>query len=107
VHFEWINEEDTTVFVRLVAGVREYNFEHMVSEKSRPLSVVARGEDGDLIRRLSERTIYKNVLIVVVWVDTETRVTWLGRKLMELAEFEVVTGFPPSPERYFLLKNYF
>jgi len=88
VKVEVINEQDTTVFDALVAGVREHNAEHMGREKSKPLSVVARDEDDKLIGGVSGRTVYQHFLIDVVWVDKKTRGTGLGRRLMELAESE-------------------
>lgn len=85
---EVINEEDSAVFDELVAGVRAHKHENMGPEETLPLSVVARDESGKLIGGVSGRTIYKNFLISVVWVDKQTRGTGLGRQLMELAEAE-------------------
>ena len=85
---EVINEEDSIVFDALVDGVREFNIENMGPETSKPLSVVMRDEDDKLIGGVSGRTIYKNFLIGVVWVDKVARGTGLGRQLMELAEIE-------------------
>jgi len=88
VKIEVINEEDTIVFEALVAGVREHKYENMGREETKPLSVVARDEDDKLIGGVSGRTIYKQFLVEVAWVDKDTRGTGLGRRLMELAEVE-------------------
>jgi len=88
VKFQVINEEDNAVFDTLIAGLKEHKYEHMGPEDTLPLSVVARDEDSKIIGGVSGRTIYKNFLIEIVWVDKETRGTGLGRKLMELAEVE-------------------
>jgi len=74
--------------IPLIAGLKEHKYEHMGPEDTLPLSVVARDEDNKIIGGVSGRTIYKNFLIGIVWVDKETRGTGLGRKLMELAEVE-------------------
>ncbi len=50
--------------------------------------MVARDGDDKLIGGVSGRTIYKHILINVVWVDKEARGTGVGRSLMELAEAE-------------------
>ncbi len=84
------HEEDSAVFDELVAGIRQHKYENMGPEDTLPLSVVARDESGKLIGGVSGRTIYKNFLINVVWVDKKTRGTGLGRKLMELAEAEAI-----------------
>ena len=86
--FQVINEDDSAVFDTLIAGLKEHKYEHMGPEDTLPLSVVARDEDNKIIGGVSGRTIYKNFLIGIVWVDKETRGTGLGRKLMEFAEVE-------------------
>jgi len=88
VKFQVINEDDSAVFDTLIAGLKEHKYEHMGPEDTLPLSVVARDEDNKIIGGVSGRTIYKNFLIGIVWVDKETRGTGLGRKLMEFAEVE-------------------
>ncbi|WP_445945137.1 GNAT family N-acetyltransferase [Shewanella sp.] len=81
-----INEEATELVDILVAGVRQHNFDNMGQETSKPLTVVAHDDNGKLLGGVSGRTIYKNFLINVVWVDKQTRRTGLGRELMQLAE---------------------
>ncbi|WP_415775884.1 GNAT family N-acetyltransferase [Shewanella oncorhynchi] len=88
----------------------------------------------NLIGGVGGRTIYKNFLINVVWVDEQTRGTGLGRKLMALAEaeakqhgclvaqvdtlsiqapvfyekqgFEIIGTVTTTPKRYFMVKKY-
>jgi len=99
-----------------------------------PLTVIARDENGKLIGGVDGRTIYKNFLINVVWVDDQTRGTGLGHKLMALAEaeakqrgclvaqvdtlsiqapvfyekqgFEIIGTVTTPPQRIFLMKKY-
>lgn len=85
---EVINDKSTVVFDELVDGVREHMFEHMGTETTQPLTVVARDEEGKIIGGVAGRTIFKNFLIDVLWVDAKTRGTGLGRQLMERSEAE-------------------
>jgi len=114
-----INEEDPELVNELVDGVRAYVHEQLGDETTLPLSVTARDDNGELIGGVSGRTIYRNFLIGVVWVDKKFRGTGLGRQLDTLSiqapvfyqklGFEIVgtvPGFPGSPERYFLLKTF-
>lgn len=88
---EVLKEGDSTVFDALVSGVRAHNFENMGPEVSSPLAVVARDESGALIGGVAGRTIYRQFLIEVAWVDKDVRRSGLGRRLMELAEDEART----------------
>jgi len=88
VKIEVLEDNDPAVFDALVSGVRAYNSENMGPEVSKPLSVIARDEDGKLVGGVAGRTIYKQFLIEVVWVDKAARGIGLGRRLMELAESE-------------------
>ncbi|QLE84199.1 MULTISPECIES: GNAT family N-acetyltransferase [Shewanella] len=83
-----INQQDDAVFEQLVAGVRQFNVEHMGDEKSQPLMVVARDEHGVLIGGVAGCTIYRNYLIEVVWVAENQRGSGLGKRLMMQAEAE-------------------
>lgn len=85
---EVLKEGDSAVFDALVSGVRAYNFENMGPEVSSPLSVIAREKNGALVGGVAGRTIYRQFLIEVAWVDKASRGTGLGRRLMELAEDE-------------------
>lgn len=85
---EVLDAEDKAVFDALVAGVRSYNVENMGSAHSRTLIVIARDAEGTLQGGVAGRTIYRQFLIDVVWVDEKARGAGLGRKLMGLAEIE-------------------
>ncbi|QQX82449.1 GNAT family N-acetyltransferase [Shewanella sp. KX20019] len=88
MNIEVIHSEDKAVFDALVTGVRQHRYDNMGDEETIPLSVVARGEAGELIGGVSGRTIYNNFLIEVVWVEKSARGTGLGRRLMLRAEEE-------------------
>ncbi|ACJ30824.1 GCN5-like N-acetyltransferase [Shewanella piezotolerans WP3] len=83
---EVLHSEDRNVFDALVAGLRLHRNENMGDEDTKPLSVVARDDAGNIIGGVTGRSIYKNFLIEVVWVDKAARGTGLGRQLMEQAE---------------------
>ena len=82
------HQEDSVIFDTLVAGVREHKYEHMGPEETKPLSVVCRDEQGTIIGGVAGRTIYRNFLIEVLWVDKASRGSGLGRQLMASAELE-------------------
>jgi GNAT superfamily N-acetyltransferase len=86
VKIDIINEEDAALVDKLVAGVRQHNFDNMGQETSKTLTVVAHDDEGKLLGGVSGRTIYKNFLINVLWVDELSRGAGLGRELMQLAE---------------------
>lgn len=132
--FEVIHEENNAIVDALVDGVRQFNAGLLGPEKSVPLTVIARDENGKLIGGVGGRTIYKNFLINVVWVDDQTRGTGLGCKLMALAEaeakqrgclvaqvdtlsiqapvfyekqgFKIIGTVTTTPQRIFLMKKY-
>lgn len=83
---EVLHCEDRSVFDELVAGLRQHRNENMGDEDTQPLSVVARDDVGNIIGGVTGRSIYKNFLIEVVWVDKAARGTGLGRQLMQQAE---------------------
>ena len=70
----------------LVAGVRRFNEQQIGPGNSKPLTVLARAEDGSLLGGVSGRTIYDHFLIEVVWVADACRGTGVGKRLMGLAE---------------------
>jgi len=84
--FEVLVEQDEHTLNALVSGVRSHNFANAGTETSKPLSVVCRDKGGSLIGGVAGRTIYKQFLIDVLWVEERARRTGLGRKLMEMAE---------------------
>ena len=78
--------ENSDLVDALVDGVRQYNFDKMGKETSQPLTVASHDKTGKLIGGVYGRTIYKNFLIHVAWVDESARGTGLGRELMLEAE---------------------
>ncbi len=84
-----VTDDDNTANVNaLIAGVRQFNVEHMGAETSQPLSVIAHNESGKVIAGVAGCTIYDNFLINVLWVEQQQRGTGLGRELMQRAEAE-------------------
>ena len=86
--FEVLSSNHSEVFETLVSELREFNFSHMGTEKSKPLSAIAKDENGNIIGGVSGRTIYNQFLIEVLWVSDSFRGQGLGRDLMALAEGE-------------------
>ena len=86
MNFEVISEEDRSVDDALIDGVRQYNRAALGDEQSRPLSVVVRNDDGEILGGVAGRTIYQQFLITVLWVDEATRGQGIGRLVMEQAE---------------------
>lgn len=82
------NEENSDVFEALVSELREFNMSHMGNEKSKPLSVVATDDSGNLIGGVAGRTIYNQLLIEILWVSESSRGNGLGRSLMHRVENE-------------------
>lgn len=72
----------------LIAGVRAHNVAHLGQTSARPLTVLDRADDGRVRGGVSGRTIYRQFLIDVVWVDPSARSSGLGRHLMAVAEAE-------------------
>nr|WP_283104521.1 GNAT family N-acetyltransferase [Shewanella olleyana] len=88
VKIEVINTEAEQIVEQLVAGVRSFNHEQMGDETSKPLTVVIKDDNDNVIAGLAGRTIYNKFLINVLWVDEKLRGEGLGYKLMALAESE-------------------
>lgn len=88
MNFEVVHDQDDGLFEALVAGVRAHNFAHMGEERSQWLAVVVRDEQGKLLGGVAGRTIYRQLLIDVLWVEPTSRGAGLGRQLMALAEAE-------------------
>ncbi|MEE8412833.1 MAG: GNAT family N-acetyltransferase [Acidobacteriota bacterium] len=83
---EVIEDRDDNVTRALIDGVREFSASVMGHADSKPLSVIARDPEGQLIAGVSGRTIYGHFLIEVVWVDESRRGVGLGTRLMNEAE---------------------
>lgn len=83
---EITDKHDKALFEALVDGVRQHRNAAHGPEEPRPLNVVAKDDNGQLIGGVSCRTVYQNLLVEVLWVDKAYRGTGLGRRLMEQAE---------------------
>ena len=88
MNFEVVHDQDDALFEALVAGVRAHNFAHMGEERSQWLAVVVRDGEGKLLGGVAGRTIYRQLLIDVLWVEPTSRGAGLGRQLMAMAEAE-------------------
>ncbi|WP_232479421.1 hypothetical protein [Shewanella marisflavi] len=78
VAFSQIEQENSELVEALIDGVRQYNIDKLGKETSQPLTIVAHDQAGKLIGGVHGRTIYKNFLIHVLWVDDNRRGAGLG-----------------------------
>ena len=85
-NFEILDCDAAELSDRLVAQVRAFNKSVVGYIDSRPLSVAVRNSQGELVGGLSGRTVYRHLLIEVLWVAESERLHGLGRQLMERAE---------------------
>ncbi len=83
---EILEAGDGEVKQALIDHVRAFNTAEIGDGEARPLTVVARDAEGELIGGVSGRTIYGHYLIEVVWVAASMRGRGLGAKLMKEAE---------------------
>lgn len=88
MHIEISSEPNEELFAKLVNGVRQYNFKYMGEETSKPVMVVAHNDDGKLIAGAAGCTIYHQLLVDVLWVDSSMRGCGLGSQLMKMLEQE-------------------
>jgi len=86
VKIEVIEDADDDVKRALISSVREFNADLIGHADSKPLTVVARDAEGQLIGGVAGRTIYGHYLIEVVWVAQSERLAGLGTELMNEAE---------------------
>jgi ribosomal protein S18 acetylase RimI-like enzyme len=86
VKIEVIEDADDDVKRALISSVREFNADLIGHADSKPLTVVARDAEGQLIGGVAGRTIYGHYLIEVVWVAESERSEGLGTELMNEAE---------------------
>ena len=90
MNIEIIDQEANDVVGQLTAGLRQFNVEHLGDEATQPLTIVARNTTGDIIGGVAGRTIYKNLLINLVWIDAHYRGQGLGQKLMQVAQTQAI-----------------
>lgn len=84
------HEENTQVFDTLVSELRQFNMRHTNNELSKPLSVIATDDNGEILGGISGRTIYNQFLIEILWVSENARQQGLGSILMIKAENEAI-----------------
>ena len=82
------NESKDDIFNVLIDNLRQFNFQMMGEERSKPLMVVIRDDSGEIVGGIAGRTIYHQLLIEVLWVHDDKRGQGLGIQLMEIAERE-------------------
>ena len=85
-----IENETGEIQEELIENVRAFNDEKLGKELSVPLAAVARDEEGNLVGGVSGRTLYRWLLIEVVWVHEDLRGAGLGARLMAMAEAEAI-----------------
>ncbi len=90
LNIEIIDQEANDVVGQLTAGLRQFNVEHLGDEATQPLTIVARNTTGDIVGGVVGRTIYKNLLINLVWIDAHYRGQGLGQKLMQVAQTQAI-----------------
>ncbi|POG22315.1 N-acetyltransferase [Aeromonas bestiarum] len=88
MEIEIYNESKNEIFNTLVDNLRQFNFQMMGEERSKPLMVVIRDDSGEIVGGIAGRTIYHQLLIEVLWVHDDKRGQGLGIQLMEVAERE-------------------
>lgn len=88
MNIEIYNESQDEIFNVLVDNLRQFNFQMMGEERSHPLIIVIRDDNGEIVGGIAGRTIYHQLLIEVLWVHDDKRGQGLGIQLMKIAERE-------------------
>ncbi len=90
MQIDLLQQVDDDLHNELIDKLRTYNHSYMGKETSQPLAAIARDSEGQLIGGVSGRSIYRQLLIEVVWVAKEHRGSGLGSRLMALCEQEAI-----------------
>lgn len=90
MQIDLLQQVDDDLQNELIDKLRTYNHEYMGKETSQPMAAIARDSEGQLIGGVSGRSIYRQLLIEVVWVAKEHRGSGLGSRLMALCEQEAI-----------------
>ncbi|MGB0894370.1 MAG: GNAT family N-acetyltransferase [Parashewanella sp.] len=85
---EVIDEPSQSIFDTLIAGVRKHNHQRLGSEPAKPIAVIMRNKNNEIIAGVSGRTIYQHFLVDLLWVDESARGQGLGQQVMQQAEVE-------------------
>ncbi|NKF49387.1 GNAT family N-acetyltransferase [Shewanella sp. WXL01] len=86
MNIELIEDNHNAVFSELISGLKRHRTEHMGPEEPLPLGLTIKDTQGKVIGGIGGRTIYRNWLIEVLWIDDSLRGQGYGRKLIEQAE---------------------
>ncbi|MGI2856322.1 GNAT family N-acetyltransferase [Shewanella algae] len=89
MQIDLLQQVDDDLQNELIDKLRTYNHSY-INESSKPLAAIARDSEGQLIGGVSGRSIYRQLLIEVVWVAKEHRGSGLGSRLMALCEQEAI-----------------
>ncbi|MFG0574909.1 GNAT family N-acetyltransferase [Shewanella sp. yb_14] len=89
MQIDLLQQVDDDLQNELIDKLRTYNHSY-INETSQPLAAIARDSEGQLIGGVSGRSIYRQLLIEVVWVAKEHRGSGLGSRLMALCEQEAI-----------------
>ncbi|MEM5732220.1 GNAT family N-acetyltransferase [Shewanella algae] len=89
MQIDLLQQVDDDLQNELIDKLRTYNHSH-INETSQPLAAIARDSERQLIGGVSGRSIYRQLLIEVVWVAKEHRGSGLGSRLMALCEQEAI-----------------
>ncbi|MDV2960937.1 GNAT family N-acetyltransferase [Shewanella algae] len=89
MQIDLLQQVDDDLQNELIDKLRTYNHSY-INETSQPLAAIARDSKGQLIGGVSGRSIYRQLLIEVVWVAKAHRGSGLGSRLMALCEQEAI-----------------
>ncbi|MDL2195220.1 GNAT family N-acetyltransferase [Shewanella algae] len=89
MQIDLLQQVDDDLQNELIDKLRTYNHSY-INETSQPLAAIARDSEGQLIGGVSGRSIYRQLLIEVVWVAKAHRGSGLGSRLMALCEQEAI-----------------
>lgn len=68
-------------------GLREFN-DKFAADDQRPLSVVVRNDDGDIVGGLIGKTFWNYLFVEFLWVDSNQQTGGIGSQILLKAEGE-------------------
>ncbi len=72
----------------VLAGLREYNFEHLGASANQPLNIDLVDQEGNTIGGLLGSVQFEWLFVDILWIPAEQRGGGLGSRILELAEQE-------------------